>query len=180
MVAAAVFLCVVGFGTPSSGWLFDRGLEERIGEMKALFRKRDLQVLYRLYVDESVRVEVARTVEEMRKDGNNAGRIAGRLKFKDRREFLQADASSVVDRFFYLMLHPPDKKPPAIENVHYLRLAFQLSLLFSHLDEGMAIVGKDISGPRAKVYYAGNSFRMAVPFVYKDNRWYLTREGLAR
>ncbi len=175
-----MLFCVAGIGTPSFGWFFDRGLEGRIVEMKALFRKRDLQALYRLYVDESVKSEVARTIEEMRKDGNNAGRIAGRLKFKDRREFIQADASSVVDHFFHLMLHPPDKKPPAIENAHYLKLAFQLSLLFSHLDEGMVIVGKEISGPKAKVYYAGNNFRMAVPFVYKGNRWYLTREGLAR
>jgi len=176
--AVMVFTGILCF--PSYGWFFDRGLEERIVEMRGVFQRRDLPALYRKYVNSTLRNEIANSIREMKKDRREGREIARRLHFSSYRSYLDADADTVVDKFFFAMLNPPGRRQSSLNNVYYLKLAFFLSLLFAHCDSGMEIVRKDISGVSAKVHYVGNNLQLVVYYVYKNGMWYLTREGLIR
>jgi len=172
----AAFLITVSAGT-AYAWFWDRGLEARISEMRDMFRRRHLVRLFNECVDERVRREVLADVAEMRRDASNAGKIAQRLGFANRAEYLAADGNEVVSRFFNAMLHPPARRREALSNPHYLRLALYLSLIFAHLDEGMVVTRRSVSRNSARVGYAGNNFRMTVPYVYRNGAWYITRES---
>ncbi|HON79105.1 MAG TPA: hypothetical protein PK544_11480 [Spirochaetota bacterium] len=178
-VPAALIITAV-LCSPSYGWFFDRGLEDRIHEMRSVFQRKDLSGLYRRYVNSTLRDEISNSIREMKKDRGEGREIARRLHFRSYSAYIDADANSIVDQFFYTMLHPPARRQRPLNNVYYLKLAFFLSLLFAHCDSGMDVVKKDISGVSAKVYYVGNNLRLVVYYVYKNGTWYLTREGLVR
>lgn len=148
--------------------------------MRTVFQRKDLSALYRKYVNSTLKNEISNSISEMKKDRREGREIARRLHFGSYRAYLDADAGTIVNKFFYTMLNPPVRRLRPLNNVYYLKLAFFLSLLFAHCDSGMEIIRKDISGASAKIYYVGNNLRLVVYFVYKNGTWYLTREGLVR
>ena len=165
-------IIVTLLSVPVNAWLLDRGLESTINRMKNLFQQRKLTQLYDEHVDGEFKRDINRLIDRMKKDTKNGNRIARRIGFAHYGDLKKADADTIVAHFFETMLHPPRKKPPAIENESYLRLALALSLLFSYLDEGMEIADKRIDRKNAEVIYKGKGFMMAVCYVYRDNRWY--------
>lgn len=177
--AAASALCAALLvAIPAGAWLFDRGLEESVAGMRALFRKRDLMGLYGRHVDPRLRDEIEKSAALIRKDGANGALIAKRLRFADRGELLRAEPRRIVEHFFIAMKDPPRRKGEPVRNAEYLKTAFSLTVLFAHFDEGMYLVKREIAGNRAKLYYQGNNLKMIAYFAYRDNRWYITRNGL--
>ncbi len=156
---------------PANAWFLDRGLESTVNKMKTLFQQRKLMTLYDEHVDPEFKSDIHRLIIKMKKDTKNGHRIARRIGFDHYRDFKKADPHTVVSHFFDTMLHPPQKKPPGIDNESYLRLALALSLLFSYLDEDMKIADKRIDRKNAEVIYKGKGFTMAVCYVYRKGNW---------
>ena len=163
--------------TPASGWFFDRGLEERVVRMKGLFDKRELMFLYDGFVDNRLKGDLEKSAAGIKDDRKNGPLMAKRLHFNGYAEFLSADPRRVVERFFFTMTHPPKKKGRPVRNAEYLKLAFELTVLFACFDDGMNLVKRDISGNRAWLYYSGNNLKMIAHYIYRDRKWYLTRQG---
>jgi hypothetical protein len=176
---AAAALCAVALmPVPAAGWLFDRGLEETVTGMRALFRQREFMGLYDRHVDPRLRAEIEASAPLIKKDRANGALIAKRLRFAEVGEFYRADARKLVEHFFLAMKDPPRKKGGTVRNAEYLKMAFSLTVLFAHFDDGMYLVKREIEGSRARLFYRGNNLKMIAYFAYRDNRWYLTRKGL--
>lgn len=165
---------------PSLPWLLDRGLEERLGEMKLLFRNRELFKLYTEYADIQLKMRIGKSIDRMREDRINAREISKRLRFKRYGDFLRSNHDEVVSKFFSLMIDPPKKKGRAIKNAEYLRLALLLSLMFAHFDKGMEMIDRHISGNVAKLTYSGNGFNMIAYYLFRNNRWYISDRELIK
>ena len=130
-------------------------------------------------MDIQLKLKIGRAIDRMKKDRANGRLIAGRLRFKNYKEFYNADHGEIVKRFFSLMITSPKRKK-TVRNADYLKLALLLALLFAHLDYGMELINKDISGDTAKLYYFGNGFKMAASFIYRNDRWFLTEGSLIK
>lgn len=161
----------------SSAWFLDGGLESKIGDMRALFREKKLPLLYAEHVDRKLKNDIEAAIGEMKKDRANGFEISRRLRFRSYPLYLQAGPEEVVNHFFAAMLDPAKKKQRPVGNASYLKLALILSLLFAPFDKDMSIVDREIAGGGARVYFAGNGFRMAAYFAERNGRWYLTSEN---
>ena len=179
-ITPAVLLVQMITLSPSFPWFLDRGLEDRVNEMRVLFWNKKLFKLYSDYVDIQLKMRIGKSIETMRNDRKNVYRISKRLDFKGYKDFLKASHNEIVSRFFYQMLNPPKKKRRTIKNAAYLRLALLLSLMFAHFDDGMKIVDKEISGNFAKLRYSGNGFNMVTYFIFKNNMWYISDKDLIK
>lgn len=177
-IVAAVLCAAALMPAPAAGWLFDRGLEETVTGMRALFKKREFMGLYDRHVDPRLRAEIEASAALIKKDRANGALIARRLRFAEAGEFYRADARKLVEHFFLAMKDPPRKKGDTVRNAGYLTTAFSLAVLFAHFDDGMYLEKREIAGNRARLFYRGNSLKMIAYFTYRDSRWYLTRKGL--
>jgi hypothetical protein len=162
----------------AAGWLFDHGLENAIDEMKALFNKRELYILYLRHVDPLFRLEIEKTASAIQKDKKNGPEMARRLRFSDYQSFASANPRSIVEHFFIAMNHPPKKKAPLLRNAEYLKTAYTLSALFAPFDNGMKIIAKEIDGNRAQLQFHGNNLKMVAYFSRRNGKWFLTRSGI--
>jgi hypothetical protein len=156
---------------PLYAWFMDKGLEGHLEEMKALFRKRELFRIYTGYVDSRLKVRIGKAIDRMKADRAHSTLIAHKLGFGRHQDFLSASHDDIVRRYFMLMVNPPGRKGRSINNADYLRLALLLSLLFAHLDTGMKIIEKNISGTSARIIYSGNGLRIVTYYVYRNKRW---------
>lgn len=159
-------------------WLFDRGLERSFGEMKDLFERRELYLLYLQYVDPVFRMEIEKTVLAIQKDRKNGPEIARRLHFPDYNSLINAHPRRIVEHFFLAMKNPPKKKAPLVHNAEYLKTAYTLAALFAPFDRGMEIVSREIDGDRARLHFAGNNLKMVAYFARRHGKWLLTRSGI--
>ena len=96
--------------SPSFPWFMDKGLEDRVNEMKSLFRGKKLVRLYSDYVDVQLKMRIGKSIDRMRGDKRNIYRISKRLEFKKHKDYLTASHNEIVSRFFHLMLNPPKKR----------------------------------------------------------------------
>ncbi|GEM_PF-704219 len=178
LIGAGLLLCIF-FSLPLYAWFMDKGLEEHLEEMRALFRKRELFRIYTGYVDTQLKARIGKAIDRMKADRAHSTLISHKLGFGRHKDFLSASHDTIVRRYFTLMLNPPGRKGRSINNADYLRLALLLSLLFAHLDTGMEIVEKNISGTSAKITYSGNGLRMVTYYVYRNKRWCISdREAI--
>lgn len=159
-------------------WLFDRGLERSIRNMKDLFDSRALYTLYIQYVDPVLRMEIEKAALAIQKDKKNGPEIARRLHFPDYNSFMNAHPRRIVAHFFVAMNNPPKKKAPLVHNAEYLKTAYTLTALFAPFDVGMEIVSREIDGDRAKLHFVGNNLKMIAYFVRRQEKWLLTRRGM--
>ncbi len=179
-----VWLCLVVFGIlfiahePAESWLFDRGLEHAFREMKDLFERRELFVLYIRHVDPLFRIEIEKSAREIQKDRRNGPEIARRLHFPDYNSFINAHPRRIVEHFFLAMNNPPKKKAPLVHNAEYLKTAYTLTALFAPFDRGMEIVTREIDGDRAQLHLKGNNLKMVAFFSRRHGKWFLTRRGI--
>jgi hypothetical protein len=176
-VITAILAIIIAGAAPLNAWLFDRGLEDRIGRMRSMFRNKDLPTLYRQFVDDRCRADIGKLIDRMRADRKNNGSISRKLGFRNKKAYLDAEKDAVVDRFFDVMIHPGDSKLKPINNASYLRLALLLSLLFAHLDDGMELEHKNITDDGARLIYAREGFRAAAAYVFRNDNWFLTTDN---
>ncbi len=176
-ITVLMAFAVMASGVPASGWFFDRGLEDRVVRMKELFDRRELMSLYDGFVDDRLKINLEKSATVIKDDRRNGPLMARRLHFGGYGDFQKAEPRRVVERFFYAMTHPPEKKGRPVRNAEYLTLAFELTVLFACFDDGMKLVKRDISGNRARLYYSGNNLKMIAHYIYRDRKWYLTRQG---
>ncbi len=177
-IAAGALCAALAVADVASAWLFDRGLEDTIDDMRGMLKKRDLAELYDCCVDPRLRLEIEESAEKIKADRTTGPAVSRRLRFPDYGAFMKASPAEVVAHFFKVMKDPPPKKGATIRNAEYLKTGFMLSVLFAPLDEGMTLVKREINGERARLHYQGNGLKMVAYFTRRDNRWYLTRKGL--
>ncbi|HNV45727.1 MAG TPA: hypothetical protein PLE73_05200 [Spirochaetota bacterium] len=158
-------------------WLFDAGLEARIGEIRARFRERRLMELYVCCVDPRYKLRIEKVVQRMKDDRRTGHAIARRLGFANHAELAAARDAAVVERLFALIVHPPAERV-RIDNPDYQRLGLLLSLLFSCFETGMDITGRDVYRDRARVFFSGGRLKMVAYFVFLDGAWYVTEKSL--
>ncbi len=163
---------------PAEAWLFDRGLEHAFGDMKDLFERRELFVLYLRYVDPLFKIEIEKNAETIKKDRKNGPEIARRLHFPDYNSFIRAHPRRIVEHFFLAMNNPPKMKAPLVHNAEYLKTAYTLTALFAPFDRGMEIVSREIEGDRARLHFKGNNLKMVAYFAHRHGKWFLTRSGI--
>ncbi len=168
-----IIIIIVFIPSCSFAW-FNRGLDATLITMQNLFSKRDLITLYNEYVHPDIKSDVLTLIDAMKNEKTDDRKIALRLGFANLNQYYSASHQDIINHFFLMMVSSRYTKPSDIKNSAYLRLAISLSLLFAFLDNGMALVEKDIGFRCAKLTYNGNSFTMKIYFYYSNKKWLLT------